>query len=197
MGKQSAVPFKITSAYFLFYVAYTGLPATDILCSNKLCLRILVMIESTLATRLGVARQRAGMTQVMLAKLLGLGAGSRISDWESGRTAPTASTLVQIPRVLGVNGHWLLTGVGPMAIASGNEEAQIEAASKILSGEVSDEVVNMIAGRTDPGPVAHDAAQTVEVARTLDASPGTAAKNPAPSPDLGSRSSLKDPTVHD
>jgi hypothetical protein len=84
-----------------------------------------------------------------------------------------------------------------MAIASGNEEAQIEAASKILSGEVSDEVVNMIAGRTDPGSVAHDAAQTAEVARTLDASPATAAKNPAPSPDLGSRSSLKDPTVHD
>jgi len=36
------------------------------------------MIGSTLATRLDVARQRAGMTQVMLAELLGLGAGSRI-----------------------------------------------------------------------------------------------------------------------
>ena len=77
------------------------------------------MIESTLATRLGVARQRAGMTQAMLANLLGLGAGSRISDWESGPTAPTAATLVHLPRVLGVNDHWLLTGVGPMAISGG------------------------------------------------------------------------------
>jgi len=74
MGKQSA----ITSPYFLFYIAYTGLPEAEILCSNKLCPRILVMIGSTLATRLDVARQRAGMTQVMLAELLGLGAGSRI-----------------------------------------------------------------------------------------------------------------------
>ena len=155
------------------------------------------MIESTLATRLVVARQRAGMTQAMLASLLGLGAGSRISDWESGRTAPTAATLVQLPRVLGVNGHWLLTGIGPMAISGGNEEAQIEAAGKILSGEVPDEVVNMIAGRTDPGPVAHDAAQTAEVARALDASPRLEPEDPAPSSDLGSTSLSKDPTVHD
>ncbi len=155
------------------------------------------MIESTLATRLGMARQRAGITQAALADLLGLGAGSRISDWESGRTAPTAATLVQLPRLLGVNGHWLLTGVGPMAIGGGNEEAQIEAAGKILSGEVPDEVVNMIAGRTDPGPVAHKATHAAEVARALDASPEIAPENPDPSPDLGSTSLLKDSTVHD
>jgi len=104
------------------------------------------------------------MTQAMLANLLGLGAGSRISDWESGRTAPTAATMVQLPHILSANGHWLLTGNGPMAIGEGNNEARIEAAGKILSGEVSDEVVNMIAGRTDP----------VAVTRTLAGSPEAA-----------------------
>lgn len=51
-----------------------------------------------------------------------------------------------------------------MAIGEGNNEARIEAAGKILSGEVSDEVVNMIAERTDP----------VAVARTLAGSPEAA-----------------------
>jgi transcriptional regulator with XRE-family HTH domain len=125
------------------------------------------MIESTLATRLGVARQRAGMTQGVLAKALGLGAGSRISDWEAGRTAPTAATMVQIPNVLGVSGHWLLTGSGPMAVGQGNDEARIEAASKILAGEVSEDVVNLVAGRTEPLAVVREATRTAEVARGL------------------------------
>ena len=125
------------------------------------------MIESTLATRLAVARQRAGMTQGVLAKALGLGAGSRISDWEAGRTSPTAGTMVQIPHVLGVSGHWLLTGSGPMAIGEGNDEARIEAAGKILAGEISEDVVNLIAGRTEPGPVVQAAVLTAEVARSL------------------------------
>lgn len=141
------------------------------------------MIESTLGTRLALARQRAGMTQTALAHLLGLGAGSRISDWESGRTSPTAATMLQLPHIFGVNGHWLLTGDGPMAIAAGNEEAQIEAAAKILSGEVPDEVVNMIAGRTDPGPAVRDAVLTAEAGRALASTDLITPADPAPSPD--------------
>ena len=136
------------------------------------------MSESTLATRLGVARQRAGMTQGVLAKALGLGAGSRISDWEAGRTAPTAATMVQLPNVLGVSGHWLLTGSGPMAVGQGNDEARIEAASKILAGEVSGDVVNLIAGRSEPLAV-------VKEARSLSSKSEEAASESAPF--LGSR----------
>ncbi len=107
------------------------------------------------------------MTQGALAKALGLGAGSRISDWEAGRTAPTAATMVRIPHVLGVSGHWLLTGSGPMAIGEGDEEVRIEAATKILTGEISADVVNLIAGRTDPSSVVQEATRTAEVAKSM------------------------------
>jgi hypothetical protein len=55
-----------------------------------------------------------------------------------------------------------------MAIGEGNDEARIEAAGKILAGEVSEDVVNLIAGRTEPGPVVQAAVLTAEVARFLD-----------------------------
>ena len=138
------------------------------------------MVESTLAMRLAMARQRASMTQGALAKALGLGAGSRISDWEAGRTAPTASTMIQLPHVLGVSGHWLLTGSGPMAISAGNDEARIEAASKVLAGEVSEDVVNLIAGRTDPGSAVKEATQTAEVAMAMKNEPDEETTEPLP-----------------
>ena len=147
-------------------------------------------MDSTLGTRLAMARQRAGMTQAVLASLLGLGAASRISDWESGRTAPTAATIVRLPHVLGITGHWLLTGTGPMAVGEGNNEARIEAARKILSGDVSGEVVDMIAGRADPVQVASEAAHAAAVAKTLadsleEATPeDTAHRPPEPSENL-------------
>ena len=70
------------------------------------------------------------MTQAVLASLLGLGAASRISDWESGRTAPTAATIVRLPHVLGVNGHWLLTGTGPMAVGEENNKLGLKLPEK-------------------------------------------------------------------
>ena len=138
------------------------------------------MIESTLATRLAMARQRASMTQGVLAKALGLGAGSRISDWEAGRTAPSAATMVQLPHVLGVSGHWLLTGSGPMAIGQDNAEARIEAANKILAGEVAEDVVNLIAGNTEPNLVVEQATRTAEVARAMTKQPEEESGEPLP-----------------
>jgi hypothetical protein len=77
-----------------------------------------------------------------------------------------------------------------MAVGEGNNEARIEAARKILSGDVSGEVVDMIAGRADPVQVASEAAHAAAVAKTLadsleEATPeDTAHRPPEPSENL-------------
>ena len=64
-----------------------------------------------LADRLQVAAKRAGLSQAALAAILDV-LPSTVSDWFAGRYGPRADLMMQLPDVLGVSGHWLLTGHG-------------------------------------------------------------------------------------
>jgi transcriptional regulator with XRE-family HTH domain len=61
-----------------------------------------------------VVRLREGMvgrsmTQTQLARQLGV-RDATVSDWFNRGTMPSGSVMLRLPDVLGVDGHWLLTG---------------------------------------------------------------------------------------
>ena len=78
----------------------------------------------TFGERLTLARRRAGIgSQEKLGKLVGKGR-SAVNDWETDKTLPEGTVMVKLPSVLGVSGHWLLTGDGPMTISAESERDQ-------------------------------------------------------------------------
>jgi transcriptional regulator with XRE-family HTH domain len=65
----------------------------------------------TLVDRLKKARQLAGMEQTDIADALGV-ARNTVSNWENGRSEPSASAFVRWARATGVPLEWLAEGVG-------------------------------------------------------------------------------------
>lgn len=54
-----------------------------------------------------------GINQVELGRLMGKGQTS-VQPWVTGKSAPSADSLVKLCSALGISGHWLLTGEGPV-----------------------------------------------------------------------------------
>lgn len=102
---------------------------------------------STLGSRIKWARERAGLTQGELADRVGVTAGSRVSEWENEHRQPSAPVLMALPGVLGVSGHWLLTGDGARVREQTRITADtlLRAIQRILSGEIPTDVVRMLA----------------------------------------------------
>jgi len=92
----------------------------------------------TLGDRISVARKHAGLNQSAVADALGLGSGSRVSDWETGKTSPPARKLMAMPSLFACSGHWLLTGEGPMTGPSNEDALRLTVIRRIAAGEVSD-----------------------------------------------------------
>lgn len=64
---------------------------------------------STVAQRLKIARERAGLSQSELARQLGITSQS-VNIWESGKTRPSRDNLAALARLTNVSVHWLLLG---------------------------------------------------------------------------------------
>ena len=56
---------------------------------------------------------RSGLSQQQLAKRLGT-SQSTVNGWISGRNVPAGDFLLRLPELLGISGHWLLTGEEPI-----------------------------------------------------------------------------------
>lgn len=67
-----------------------------------------------LLARLELAKEARGLDQKGLADAAGV-SQANVSRWLAGKALPGADVLVRLPEALGVSGHWLLTGQGPMA----------------------------------------------------------------------------------
>ena len=63
----------------------------------------------TFAERLTIAMKRAGMNKTQLARALEA-RNATVTAWLKHGAIPTGDYLMQMPGVLGVDGHWLLTG---------------------------------------------------------------------------------------
>jgi transcriptional regulator with XRE-family HTH domain len=66
--------------------------------------------RDALSKRFEMARKRAGLTQAQVATRVGL-TKQLISHWETARSEPTAYDLTTLSPAMGVDLHWLLTGV--------------------------------------------------------------------------------------
>lgn len=66
---------------------------------------------STLGERIGVARDRAGLSETELADRLAVQRRT-VDAWEGDGAEPRANTLNMLAGVLGVTPAWLLSGVG-------------------------------------------------------------------------------------
>lgn len=87
--------------------------------------------------RLRLAFQRWGGSQSELAAKVGTAKGT-VSDWfnpKKDAIVPDGERMAKLPAVLGVSGHWLLTGEGP-TVPGGDgaiKRAEAAGATKILT----------------------------------------------------------------
>ncbi|PWJ23355.1 DNA-binding XRE family transcriptional regulator [Branchiibius hedensis] len=63
------------------------------------------------ANALRDAREKAGLTQTQLARLIGVAGGERVSRWELGSSTPRAATIGKLAKALGIRVVDLLDGV--------------------------------------------------------------------------------------
>lgn len=71
-------------------------------------------LELSFGERLALARKRAGFkSQGDLADRIEASRNA-VGQWERDETLPDGKSMVQLPGVLGISGHWLLTGEGDM-----------------------------------------------------------------------------------
>lgn len=64
-----------------------------------------------LKDRIVIARERAQLSRVQLAKALGVSLTS-VGYWEAGTTTPRMPRIAKIARVTGVDANWLAVGIG-------------------------------------------------------------------------------------
>ena len=101
------------------------------------------------AERIRIAREKKRITQRELVEKIGSNQAT-IVYYETGRREPRVGYLLDLMKITGVTGEWLLTGKGGMY---GEEEREItkEEAIKVLFGDKADEVVlYMIDAIKDP-----------------------------------------------
>lgn len=83
-----------------------------------------------------LARLRRGlekreMSQADLARALDVGEAT-VSEWFTRGRVPQGDVFLRLPGVLGVNGHWLLTGDGPEEPADPGGDAYRAGATAVL-----------------------------------------------------------------
>lgn len=66
--------------------------------------------------RLRLALEHRERTQADLARDLGVGTAT-VSEWFTRGRVPSGDVMLRLPSVLGISGHWLLTGEGAMELS--------------------------------------------------------------------------------
>lgn len=96
-----------------------------------------------------MALDRKGLGQNELAEMVGASSGAA-SGWFSKGTYPGGNFIVQLPELLDVDGHWLLTGEGTMERKKGDDRealldewgaARARAVEKLADLLLADQVV--------------------------------------------------------
>jgi len=93
---------------------------------------------STLGERIGVARDRAGLSEAELATHLAV-QRQTIDSWEGDGAEPRANKLMMLAGILGVTPAWLLSGAGD-GVSSPDEAATTLIDDKALRLRLADEL---------------------------------------------------------
>ncbi len=97
---------------------------------------------ATFGDRMAAARERAGLSQVQLAKQLGV-KHATVRNWEDDLSEPRANKLQMMAGLVGVSLSWLLTGDGEGPEGPPDEEAlstdvtDVLVEIRVLKGELS------------------------------------------------------------
>ena len=143
--------------------------------------------------RIQMAMEAVPMNNAELAEALGLSRASVTGWFRKGSGAmPGGEILLDLPRVLNVSGHWLLTGEGPRSLdrtqPQGIESAivhevllELAAVEDFLARRRAEwlQPTHRRAGATAPGPVTPDAALEADALRRRHPPPGAAAPRKA------------------
>ena len=101
-------------------------------------------MSDTFAKRLALALHHSGLTQQQLADALDIRAAS-VSAWmQTDGPLPRGTQLVRMPELLGVSGHWLLTGQGPMRPVGEDAILRLDIIGRIADGMIDvDQFANL------------------------------------------------------
>ncbi len=98
--------------------------------------------SATFGDRLAAARESAGMTQVQLAKRLGVKINT-LRGWENDLSEPRANRLQMVAGLLNVSIVWLLTGDGGDGVSAPEDSTDLPADVSSLLTEIRDMRTNM------------------------------------------------------
>ena len=97
--------------------------------------------------RLREALERRGMSQTELARRLGVRVAT-VNEWLNRGTMPSGAIMLHLPRVLSVDGHWLLTGEGP----GPQSERDFGPDQRHRASALLNEALRVLNAREDRGP---------------------------------------------
>lgn len=100
--------------------------------------------KSDLAARISEGLAACG-PRIDVAEAMGYKDPSTLSRWANGGTVPTAENLASLGACTGLSIDWLVTGRGPMFASSVSDPVRLQAISRIVNGDISDDVLSAIA----------------------------------------------------
>jgi hypothetical protein len=112
--------------------------------SKRKCVKTTRGNLKNFGSRLREALADAGRDQKWLADNLKPTKGKRVRDatvsaWVTGASLPEGDYMVQLPKLLNCNGHWLMTGEGPkQVIEPGAAEKRLELMKEVADAPLGD-----------------------------------------------------------
>ena len=106
--------------------------------------------EHAFRDRLKRAVEACSLEKREIASRVGLRRPGTLSAWlgdGSDVAMPRGRQLLRLPGVLGISGHWLLTGEGPMR--GGEDGLRLELIRQIVDGTIDDDTARRLAMGTD------------------------------------------------
>lgn len=94
--------------------------------------------------RIKEAREKAGLSQPQLARLVGLTKGA-VGQYETGRATPRLARLEAIAAVTGASVEWLLTGNEPTELVKAQTTTEMEALRLLRSMSHKDQAAALTA----------------------------------------------------
>jgi PAS domain S-box-containing protein len=110
----------------------------------------MIPLEEAFRDRLKQAVEACSLEKQEIAKRVGLRRPGTLSAWLGDGpdfAIPRGQQLLRLPDILGVSGHWLLTGEGPMR--GGEDGLRLQVIRQIVDGTMDDDTAHQLATGTD------------------------------------------------
>ena len=106
----------------------------------------MMILEHAFRHRLRQAVEACSLEKQEIARRVGLRRPGTLSAWIGDGpdfAIPRGQQLLRLPGILGVSGHWLLTGEGPMR--GGEDGLRLQVIRQIVDGTIDDDTARRLA----------------------------------------------------